>query len=201
MTDRVPNELLLNAGLSMMATEGNPLQRIQTGTRSMKYKLTNGKTVRVRTCNDHVLVVLADSPEPGAKLNIEGTDYLLIVMPEVPRQRGPVIAYFLPASTAADDVRRAHADWLASGPATKGNNRTWNIWFDDGPAVWFGFAQKWSKFRVGGHAEAQENASTPKVAIEPDERSLGAVIAKARSDIATAAGVPVEAVKITVALD
>lgn len=198
-TNRVPNQSLLDAGLSLMRTAGQPLERLQTGTRSMRYRLSSGETVRVRTCNDHVLVVLADSPDPGASLNIEGTDHLLVVMPEVPRQSGAVIAYFIPAAVAAQDVRRAHSDWLATKPFTKGNNRTWNIWFGDGPATCAGFASKWAQYRVGGHVSVQEGKPVPR--IPQADRPLGTVIAQAREDIAKAAGVPVEAVKITVVLD
>ena len=197
--NRVPNQSLLDAGLSLMRTAGNPLERLQTGTRSMRYRLGDGETVRVRTCNDHVLVVLADSPDPGASLNIEGTNHLLVVMPEVPRQSGAVIAYFIPSAVAVEDVRRAHLDWLATKPLTKGNNRTLNIWFGYGPATCAGFAAKWAQYRVGGHVSVQEAKPAPR--ISQDDRPLGAVIAQAREDIAKAAGVPLEAVKITVVLD
>lgn len=201
VADRVPNESLLNAALSLMLADGKSLERVQTGTRSMRYRLANGETVRVRTSNDHVLVVLADSPDPGASLNIEGTDYLLVVMPEVPRQGGGVIAYFIPTAIAVQEVRRSHSDWLASKPATKGNNRTWNIWFDDGQNPWSGFAVKWAKYRVGGQASVQGGAFVSRTTSANDVRSLGAVIAQARRDIANAAGVPIEAVKISVALE
>ena len=95
----------------------------------MQYALPNGETVRVRTCNDHVLVALAASARKGAALNIEGTDHLLVVMPEIPRTGGSVIAYLVPTEIAVEAVRTTHADWLASNPNTKGKNRTWNIWF------------------------------------------------------------------------
>ncbi len=201
IADRVPNESLLNAALALMKADGKPLERVQTGTRSMRYKLANGETVRVRTSNDHVLVVLADSPDPGASLNIEGTDYLLVAMPEVPRQGGAVIAYFIPTAVAVKEVRRSHEEWLATKPATRGNNRTWNIWFDDGPNSWSGFATKWANYRVGGQANVSGGASVPRAVSANEARSLGAVIAQARSDIANAAGVPIDAVKISVALD
>src|SRR3989337_3478223 len=117
--DRVSNQELVDAGLAMMKAVGKPLQKLPTNSRAMKYRLANGETVRIRTCNDHVLVVLAESASAGAALNIEGTDHLLIVMTEIPRQAGPVIASFVPASVAVRAVRKAHADWLATNPATK----------------------------------------------------------------------------------
>jgi len=163
----------------------------------MKYKLDSGETVRVRTCNDHVLVVLADSAEASANLNIEGTDHLLIVMPETPRTDGTVIAYFVPTVVAVKAVRRSHAEWLGSNPSTGGNNRTWNVWFDHSGTSWGGFATKWSKYRIHGQV-----TTVSTNIISPNERSsLGAVIAEARSAIAEAAGVTLESVKISIELD
>ena len=197
--DKVPNQTLVDAAVEMMTAADRPMRRLATGTRAMKYALTDGKTVRVRTCNDHVLVVLASTAEEGASLNIEGTDFVLIVMPETPRQAGPVIAYLLPTDLAVEDVRRAHTAWLNSGPATKGNNRTWNIWFDEGPPGCSGFAIKWAKHRMSSQPR---NGGEGRLAISARQSgSLGAVIARARSDIASAAGVPLDAVKITVVLD
>jgi hypothetical protein len=201
MANKVSNQALLEAGLAAMHAIGQPMQKMQTNSRAMKYHLSNGETVRARTCNDHVLVVLADSTDESAALNIEGTDHLLIVMPEVPRTEGSVIVYFVPTIVAVKAVRMAHADWLASKPSTKGNNRTWNIWFDDAPAKSGGFARIWSQYRLPTKvltATAEPtNSSVPSL----NTRPLGAVIAEARKAIAEAAGVAIDAVKITVALD
>jgi len=201
MSFKVSNIALLDAGISAMQEVGKSMERLPTSSRAMKYQLATGETVRVRTCNDHVLVVLASSAEEGAALNIEGTDYLLIVMPETPRVEGPVIIYLVPTSIAENAVRKAHADWLNTNPSTKGNNRTWNIWFGDGPTAYSGFAQKWAQYRL--------QTKTSTVVAEPprssgsskENRPLGIVIADAKRAIAEAAGVPIEAVKISVALD
>lgn len=209
MKDKVPNEALVEAGISLMSQLGHTLERVSTQTRAMVYALPNGKTVRVRTCNDHILVVLADSPKLDAKLNIEGTDHLLIVMPETPRKIGPVIGYFVPTEVAVEAVRRSHAEWLASAPATAGNNRTWNLWFNGGKAGHEGFATKWQKYRLPGLASTAQQQPTstsgpksgPREATMPARmRSLGDVIAEARRQIAEAAGVPIDAVKISVNL-
>jgi hypothetical protein len=201
MDARVSNESLLEAGLTLMQEAGRPLERLPTNSRAMKFSLSNGETVRVRTCNDHVLVVLADRAEQGASLNIEGTDYLLIVMPEVPRTVGPVRAYFLPTSVAVEAARRTHAEWLASQPSTRGNNRTWNLWFSDEVAKGGGFGRIWSQYRLPGRASTAATRSAADARVPGEGRSLGAVIAEARKSIAEAAGVPIDAVKITVALD
>jgi hypothetical protein len=195
MAEKVPNQALVSAALQMMEAAGKSLTRVETGTRSMRFVAPDGRTVRVRSCNDHVLVVLADSTEPDARLNIEGTDLLLVVMPQTARTAGPVAAYLIPTSVAVKDVRKSHRDWLKSNPATKGNNRTWNVWFGDGPAACSGFDRRWARYRLlGPSPEVRLSTAT-------HASTLGDVISRARSEIASAAGVPVDAVKISVALD
>jgi hypothetical protein len=192
---RIPNGALLEAGLALMTQAGRSLERVKTNTRSMQYVLRNGETVRVRTCNDHVLVALAASPRKGAALNIEGTDHLLIVMPEIPRTAGSVIAYLVPTKVAVEAVRSTHADWLDSNPNTKGKNRTWNIWFDEASKAG-GFAEKWAKYRLQGSTSSLKSTPSPAAT----SGTLGDVIAAAKQQIADAAGVPIDAVKITVEL-
>lgn len=200
--DRIPNRDLLDAGLKSMEREGKPLEKLPTKGRAMIYKTETGKTVRARTCNDHVLVVLADSAKDDAKLNIEGTDFLLIVMPEVPRTLGNIEAYLVPTKVAVKAVRQTHKDWLASNPNTKGDNRTWNIWFDDdGVAKANGFARHWAEYKLESNIHIDNVSGTPvdqTSATRP--KKLGDVIAEAQQQIAEAAGVPVEAIKITVDL-
>jgi hypothetical protein len=191
----VPNEQLLQAGLKLMDINGKSLTRKQVSGRSMKYSMSNGQTVRVRTCNDHVLIVLASQHEGNAKLNIEGTDWLLVVMPEVPRTPGKVIAYLVPEAEAVREVRATHQAWLDSDPNTKGNNRTWNIWFDpDGPVKANDFARKWSRYRLVG------DVSTVPV-MDPMPAGSGSLrteIEDARMRIARVAGVPPGSVTITI---
>jgi hypothetical protein len=211
---KVPNAELLEAGLELMRRAGKPLERGETKGRAMLYRTAEGRTVRIRTCNDHVLVVLADSADRGAALNIEGTDYLLIVMPEEPRSRGPVIGYLVPTEVAVHAARTTHEEWLASNPNTKGQNRTWNLWFDDdGPAKANGFAHKWAEYRLPGFIDVRRPSRTKTVLPSNSARSaansgeeddspanLGRVIADARRQIASTAGVPESAVKITIDL-
>ena len=109
---RIDNEVLRDAGLALMRENGKPLTRRPSSGRSMLYSMPNGESVRVRTSNDHILVVVADKPTPDAHLNIQGTDWLLIVMPEVERAEGKVIAYLVPAKEAEEAVRASHRAWL-----------------------------------------------------------------------------------------
>lgn len=184
-----------------MEQNGQPLLRAETKGRAKLFHTADGKTVRARTCNDHVLVVAADSPGPEAKLNIEGTDSILIVMPEIPRTPGPVMAFFVPSAVVVEAVRSSHRDWLASNPATNGENRTWAIWFDDdGPVRSRGFAQKWDEYRLQGSANAQVSPGSRSDTLKDGNGSLGDVIAEAKQRIAAAAGVPASAVKITLDL-
>lgn len=165
----------------------------------MLYQLASRETVRVRTCNDHLLVVLADREAEDAKLNIEGTDFLLVVMPETPREFGPVMAYLVPTPVAVEAARTTHREWLASRPNTKGDNRTWNLWFDDaGPAKANGFAKKWGRYRLPGTASTSPQPQAQPAGVAATK--LGEVIAAARRQIADAAGVPPEAVRISVDL-
>lgn len=197
---RVSNESLATAGLSLMRQAGKPLTRVPTSTRAMIYSENSGKTVRLRTCNDHLLVVVADSPNSDAKLNIEGTDFVLIVMPETPRTPGPVVAYLVPASVVAAAARDTHERWLKTKPRTKGKNRTWNLWFDDsGPGKASGFGKKWESYRLQGRANTTGSTSRSS-SVQTGQPSLNDVISKARREISEAAGVPESAVRISLDL-
>lgn len=195
MDDRLDNKYLLGAGLELMRKNGKPLTKQPGFGTSMRYAMPNGKTVRVRTCNDHVLIVIGDSPDPDeAKLNIEGTDWLLIVMPEIERTAGKVLAYLVPTSVAAKAVRDCHRDWLKSNPKTKGNNTTFNIWFDEGGKS-AGFAARWHEYLLPGDANVTESFRSDPVT---PTGSLKDEVESARQRIAKAAGVSTSAVKITV---
>ncbi len=196
MAPKVENGKLLEAGLKLMECNGKPLRKVQSPGRSMMYEMQNGETVRVRTCNDHLLIVLSSQHSgSGAKLNIEGTDWLLIVMPEIPRTPGDVVAYLVPTAIAAEASRHSHATWLATKPDTKGNNTTWNLWFEDGPLASDGFAKKWSHYRLAGFGAARETFKSAEVA---KSGSLKTEIEAARQQISRVAGVPLDAVRITI---
>ena len=159
--DRVDNEVLREAGLALMRENGKPLTKRPSRGRSMRYALPNGQSVRVRTSNDHILIVVADKPTEDARLNIEDTEWLLIVMPEVERKAGNVIAYLVPTQEAVEAVRKSHRAWLSSNPNTKGENTTWNLWFNSSTGMASrdekrGYADKWAKFRLEGRVSTTE---------------------------------------------
>jgi hypothetical protein len=197
---RIDNEALLAAGLELMKQNGKPLTKQQSFGRAMLYTLPNGETVRVRTCNDHILIVAADRPSSDAKLNIEGTDWLLIVMPEIERTPGKVVAYLVPTQVAIETVRRTHQEWLDTNPNTKGSNTTWNLWFDEesrdpGRASKTTFAEKWSQYRLKGDGEAKQATGLAGSGPSGDIKSE---VEAARQRISKAAGISPEAVRITV---
>ena len=197
---RIDNEALLAAGLEMMRQNGKPLSKAPSKGRSMLYTLPNGETVRARTCNDHILIVVASRPSADAELNIEGTDWLLVVMPEIERTPGKVITYLIPSEEAAATARKAHQEWLATNPNTKGENTTWNLWFrSDAPLKANDFATKWSKYRLQGEAYTNKPAAAD-YSVEPNNSGgdVKSAVEAARRQIAKAANVSPEAVKITI---
>ena len=195
-SERIDSRTLVEAGMAAMRAAGKPLTKLPSKGRAMIYALPNGETVRMRTCNDHVLIVVSDSPEPGAKLNIEGTDWLLTVMPEVERTPGNVFAYQIPTKEVEAEARRTHQEWLASKPNTKGKNTTWNLWFkSDAPSKANNYAIKWAKYRVESSIDVRKIAAPKIVAPTSDIKSE---VENARRRIAEVAGVAIEAVKITI---
>lgn len=195
---KVENGILLRTGLEIMEQSGNPLEKLPSNGRSMKYKMPTGETVRARTCNDHILVVVAASPETDSRLNIEGTDWLLIVMPEEERTPGPVAAFLVPTKVAIAEVRRNHEKWLATNPQTRGNNTTRNLWFAaSGPKKANNYFQKWAKFRLEGQVSTLDFAGSANED-QAHGGNIKAAVEAARERLANLAGVPPQAVKISI---
>lgn len=198
-TDRVDTSALVEAGLAAMRMRGSPLTRLPSKGRAMIYALPGGGTVRMRTCNDHVLLVVGDRPDPDAKLNIEGTDWLLLVMPEIERVPGKTVAYLLPTKIVEAEARRTHREWLATNPNTKGENKTWSLWFrKDGPGKANDYATKWSEYRLAPSIETDAPSEELERHSVPRGGNVKTEVEDARRRIARAAGVPVEAVKIAI---
>lgn len=193
--DRVESKVLAEAGLAAMREAGKQVTRLPTKGRAMIYSLENGETVRVRTCNDHVLIVVADTPTPDARLNIEGTDWLLVVMPEKERTQGKIVAYLVPTEQVESEARRTHREWLAGDPNTKGDNKTWALWFRDDSSSPDNYSTIWAQYRLDSSVDAVGAAKTLDAA---KPISIKAEVENARRKIAEVAGVPVEAVKVTI---
>lgn len=195
MAQKIESSDLVEAGLAAMQALGRPLTRQPSKGRAMLYSMPNGETVRLRTCNDHVLIVVGDRPTPDAKLNIEGTDWLLLVMPEVERTPGNIVCYLLPTKEVEAEARRTHQEWLDGKPNTGGDNKTWNLWFRaDGPGKANDYARKWQQYKLA----APSSEAAVRTEARPGTGNVKAEVEIARRRIAEAAGVPVEAVKIAI---
>jgi len=71
-----------------------------------------------------------------------------------------------------------HLEWLGTDPNTKGENKTWNLWFSpDGPAKANNFETHWAKYLLKGDAyttqisQTQAEASDGSVKTEVETRS------------------------------
>jgi hypothetical protein len=147
--NKVPNSSLVEAALEMMDRNGRSLTRLPSKGRALIFRNEEGETVRIRTCNDHVLIGLAESADVAAPINIEGTDFLLIAMPETERTPGSVMVFIVPSEIAADAAREAYRGWLSRNPNTKGNNKTRNLWFDNEESEpGHGFLKLWTGYRL-----------------------------------------------------
>ena len=173
--------------------------------RARIFKLQNGETVRVRTCNDHILVTVASSPDiENASLNIEGTDQLLIVMPVIERTDGDILAYLVPTEVAIKAVKESHWSWLQSKPNTKGDNTTWNLWFDtdydgmEARALKHSYATKWSKYRLEGTVSSLKIKNSSGFQRPINSNSIKSEIEIAQQRIASVADVPHEAIRISI---
>ena len=79
--NQIDNNLLREAGVELMKKNKMPLGNITRGNSMIGLTPCN-KSVRIRTCNNHRLIITANQPDPNASLDIEGTYWLLMVMPE-----------------------------------------------------------------------------------------------------------------------
>ena len=163
----------------------------------MLYTLLNGETVRVRTSNDHALVTVASKPTENAHLNIEGTDWLLIVMPKIERTTGKVIGYLVPTKEAVKEVRKSHKDWLSSEPNTKGENTTWILRLGQDGSESNGCAIKWKKYRLEGSVTSTEIEDAKGTHVN-EVGNIKTEVEAAQQRIARMAGVSPQAVKISI---
>lgn len=142
-------EALRSIGLAAMERSGRVLTRVASERRGQLYVMPDGCRVRLRTNNDRRVIVTTDDTRSDAKLDLDGCDFVLLVVPKQRRQRGPIEVYLVPFSEVQAAFATAHADWLASLPKTRGQNHTWQLFFDEGkPASAASFADKWRAYRI-----------------------------------------------------
>jgi hypothetical protein len=190
--EKIPTDDLVQAALQMMQQAGKPLRK----KKGRLYEMPNKETVKVLRSNDRKLHANAASPAEDAKLNIDGLDWVLVAMPKIARTRGEIEGYLIPAREASDAARRAHQEWRATSSSTEGNT-TWILHFDNSPESWpegwRGYAEKWHQYLLGtGVSVSFEKKS--------EATGLRAEVASAKERISKAAGVPPEAVHISIDL-
>ncbi len=147
-------EIFRKFGLDVMKKCGKPLTK-QSNTKALIYELANGESVRLKTNKNRVLIAKTDGPNIDAKQNLEVTNWILLVMPEVKGALDPVAAYLLPTSIVVDAFRSSHGKWLANPDTkTKGTNMTWVLRFDGSHSgrsdknELYGYADRWNIYRL-----------------------------------------------------
>ena len=164
----IDTKVLRRAGLELMRKNGRPLTK-KFGI-SQIYEMKNGtdiQTVRLKTHNDQILMIKSDNPYPDANLSIEGTDWILLVMPRKKRSEGSIIGHLIPTSEVVDRARRSHAAWLEADPNTNGETCTWKLEFNEcGPGkysgtmhekVGWGLFEKWSNYCLSGEVSSYDH--------------------------------------------
>jgi hypothetical protein len=211
MLEKIPNKVLKTCALELMALNGQPLEMMSSRGRSMLYKLQTGATVRVRTSNDPVLVVGAESTDNGLKLNISGTDFILLVMPEKPRTWGEVKGYLIPTSEAISAIKSANPTAFTGRQENHQKGTALTIWFQSSDRLDSNFNEKWLKYLLKSRVDASdyqdlhednhgERVKKKKARTAKNNMTVGDVIDEARKRISTITGLPVKSVKIEVRL-
>jgi hypothetical protein len=200
---KVQAEDLKNAAYRAMEELGHSLSQIKTGTRSMIFEMEDGRTVRLRTTNDPVLICVAETNDVEAKLNVEGTDFLLLAMPEIPRTPGRVLVYLVPTQRVLTDVKESHKAWLATNPRTKGDNHTRNIWFENRGTPWSGFHDKWSEYKTIVEANAppslrpeEQESTQERQVLSTEPQTVAEIINRTTHEISQITGIKADKIKI-----
>jgi hypothetical protein len=118
---------LRSIGLAALERTGCGPTRVASERRGQLYTMSDGRTVKLRTNNDRRVIVTTDDTRSNAKLDLEGCDFVLLVVPK----------------------QIANADWLASLPKTRDQNHTWQLFLNEGkPASGANFSGKWHTYRI-----------------------------------------------------
>lgn len=140
-------EELRRVGLDAMKRCSGELTKSTTH-RGQIYYTVDKKLVRLRTNNDRLILTATDGTNPTAKLDLEGCDLVLLVVPRIKRMRGTVEVYLIPLQDIKSAFELSHRDWLKDAN-TKGSNFTWQLALDAAkPASMGGYAERWLKYRL-----------------------------------------------------
>lgn len=182
----IDNATLVEAGLNLMTQNGKRLERQPTKSRTMRYLTPDKETVRIRTSKTQALMVLAESERADAPMNIEGTKNLLFV---TPHPGGHIEAYLLPTRIVVQEIRSNHTRWMAEHPNSKNTTRV--LYFRPHKR-YANYAERWGHYRLKG------NISPAPHTAQATPLSVQHMLEQARSTIAQAHDLPVDAVKISV---
>ena len=143
------------------------------------YRTPSGQTVHLRTNRRRALMTVAEGFAPEDVMECEGQQDLIGIA--IPGLVGSVECFLVPTDEVVDRLRSAHRSWLAAHPGSATDARA--VRFDGDPHLaWEGFSEKWAQFRLAG---------APSLSLEQ-------IIADSRRTIATQAGRPESAVRISI---
>ena len=201
-----------------MAKSERRFEPVPSSGRSMIYRTDNEMTLRLRTSNDHVLVIVANPQGDSWDLNIKGTDLVLVVMPTHPRSVGEVRGFLVPTDVLVDAVFDEYRSPLSMPPSSDATPYAVPLAFgassDDGSS----FATTWEKYLLEASVDAGDFISEPdkrptarpsprgrrkRFHQEPlsSDQSVADIISDAKRRIARITGVPVEAVSVEVRIE
>ena len=89
--DRIDNEVLLRAGLELMRLNSKPLTKLPSKGRSMLFELSNGETVRARTCNDHILIAF-NPTKTAVSCPLPEGDWTRLIDTHLPQEKSQEIS-------------------------------------------------------------------------------------------------------------
>jgi hypothetical protein len=188
----IPTPTLRRAFLEMLRKNGQQAERV--GETLEVYKLPDGKTFRLRTNNQPALMAKVASGDVAARLPFEGENYVGVAFPAVGNPH-VIVCYLVPSDVAAKAIRVSHKNWMVEKKTRSRDNQSRLLRFDgrpDHPSR--GFEQRWHQYLIG---EIDLDALPPEK-MEIDTSELTREIMAAKKHLAGVAGVPVNAVSITI---
>jgi len=213
MVEKIPNKVLRLCALDIMENSDLPIKEVPSPGRSMIYKLSSGETVRLRTSNDPVLVVAVEPSDVGPKLNIEGTDKLLLVMPEQPLNRWEnIVGYLMPTSEVIAAIKSSYPKFFDRQTNRLKTKQALTLSFEDSGKPSGGFEGKWERYLLPMKCPARafqdevkpvqkvKKVSSPRQRPKGQPETVNDVIAEARERISEITKVPIKSVKVSVSL-
>lgn len=133
MMPKMHTETLQSAGLKILASHN--LKLVHDATKRGKiFRTQDGRSVRVRTnIKRSIPCKSQDTNLRRGTLDIEGTEFICLIVPKSAGNAAEVEVYFMPTSIAVREVKEAHIKWLEYGKS-KGTNFTPALCLDRVPS-------------------------------------------------------------------